>query len=70
MPSYTDLIIYDIEMPVADGYTVFKNILSDQKTSDIPFIFLTAYGSSQEMREGMNIGADDYIGKPFVHSNS
>lgn len=60
-----DLIVCDIMMPGLDGYGVL-NILGQQpETSVIPFIFLTAKSESSDMRKGMNMGADDYITKPF-----
>jgi signal transduction histidine kinase len=60
-----DLILCDISMPIVDGYTVFQNIKSDVKTSAIPFVFITARGARSEQRKGMDLGADDYLIKPF-----
>jgi len=60
-----DLIICDIMMPVLDGYGVLNILSHDPKTSDIPFIFLTARTELADIRKGMNQGADDYITKPF-----
>ncbi len=60
-----DLILCDIVMPRMDGYQVLKKISSSLKTQRIPFIFLTAKSSPKEIRLGMNLGADDYIVKPF-----
>ncbi|MFN3782126.1 MAG: response regulator, partial [Candidatus Kapaibacteriota bacterium] len=62
-----DLILCDIQMPVMDGYTMLERIRSNPKTESIPFIFLTAFGEKQNIREGMIRGADDYITKPFTH---
>ena len=60
-----DMIICDIMMPGLDGYGVI-NILSEiEETKDIPFIFLTAKAEKEEFRKGMNLGADDYLTKPF-----
>ena len=60
-----DLIICDIMMPELDGYGVFHVLSKDPKTSSIPFIFLTAKAEKSEMRKGMEMGADDYLTKPF-----
>lgn len=60
-----DLILCDIIMPGLDGYQVLKKLSSNSRTQRIPFIFLTAKSSLQEIRRGMNLGADDYITKPF-----
>lgn len=60
-----DLIICDIMMPVLDGYGVLHILSKDPKTASIPFIFLTAKAEKSEMRKGMDLGADDYLTKPF-----
>jgi DNA-binding response OmpR family regulator len=60
-----DLIICDIMMPIMDGYTVLYFLSKDAKTVDIPFIFLTAKAERMDFRKGMEMGADDYITKPF-----
>ncbi len=60
-----DLILCDITMPIVDGYNVFRNIKNDSKTSAIPFIFITARGARADQRKGMEMGADDYLIKPF-----
>lgn len=60
-----DLIICDIMMPELDGYGVFHILSKDPLTSSIPFIFLTAKAEKSEMRKGMELGADDYLTKPF-----
>jgi CheY-like chemotaxis protein len=61
-----DLIICDIIMPELDGYDTLAILRQDPTTVAIPFIFLTAKVSREDMRQGMNIGADDYLGKPFT----
>ncbi|MBT6439617.1 MAG: response regulator, partial [Flavobacteriales bacterium] len=63
--SSPDLIICDIMMPELDGYGVLYLISSDPQTSSIPFIFLTAKADKSDQRKGMNLGADDYLTKPF-----
>ncbi len=60
-----DIIICDIMMPVIDGYGVLENLSSDKKTKQIPFIFLSAKTEHKEIRKGMDLGADDYLTKPF-----
>lgn len=60
-----DLIICDIMMPNLDGYGVLNILSKDVETSHIPFIFLTAKTENSDIRKGMNLGADDYITKPF-----
>lgn len=60
-----DLIICDIMMPVLDGYGVLHLLSKSPETASIPFIFLTAKAERSDMRKGMEMGADDYLTKPF-----
>lgn len=60
-----DLIICDIMMPKMDGYQVLEAILEDDSMAGIPFIFLSAKADKSDVRKGMNLGADDYLTKPF-----
>jgi DNA-binding response OmpR family regulator len=60
-----DLIICDIMMPDTDGYEVLRTLRENSETAMIPFIFLTAKTEQPDLRQGMNLGADDYITKPF-----
>jgi CRP-like cAMP-binding protein/CheY-like chemotaxis protein len=60
-----DLIICDIMMPVLDGYGVLHMLAKSEETSGIPFIFLTAKAERTDHRKGMEMGADDYLTKPF-----
>jgi len=60
-----DMIICDIMMPTLDGYGVLHLLSKNPKTSSIPFIFLTAKADRVDFRKGMEMGADDYITKPF-----
>ncbi len=64
-----DLIICDIMMPEKDGYEVLSNLSKMESTASIPFIFLTAKAEKSDLRRGMNMGADDYITKPFEESD-
>lgn len=63
-----DLIICDIMMPQMDGYEVLRNLRKIESTQNIPFIFLTAKVGHDDMRKGMELGADDYLFKPFKAS--
>jgi signal transduction histidine kinase len=60
-----DLILCDVGLPIMDGYTVLQTLRQDKTTGAIPFIFLTAYSSVDDLRQGMESGADDYLAKPF-----
>jgi two-component system, sensor histidine kinase and response regulator len=61
-----DLIVCDITMPSLDGHGVLFDLRSNPATLDTPFIFLTARASHEDIRKGMELGADDYITKPFT----
>lgn len=61
-----DLIICDVMMPGLDGPGLLKWITDDPNLASIPFIFLTAKADPADVREAMNIGADDYLTKPFT----
>lgn len=63
--KHPDLILCDVMMPELDGYGVLHILNSDADTASIPFIFLTAKADKSDFRTGMNLGADDYITKPF-----
>lgn len=65
MECNPDLIVCDIDMPILDGYGVYKEIQQINQLSLTPFIFLTAKSTPDELRKGMTLGADDYITKPF-----
>jgi len=60
-----DIILCDIMMPEMNGYSVLQILSKNPKTAGIPFIFLTAKSEKADMRKGMNLGADDYLTKPF-----
>lgn len=61
-----DLVLCDITMPDLDGYQVFEILQNNEKTVHIPFIFLSAKSEKADLRKGMQMGADDYITKPFA----
>ena len=60
-----DLVVCDIMMPELDGYDVLRALATDTEMATTPFIFLTAKTERADMRLGMNLGADDYLTKPF-----
>jgi CRP/FNR family transcriptional regulator, polysaccharide utilization system transcription regulator len=63
--SSPDLVICDIMMPKLDGYGVLKAMKSNPRLSHLPLIFLTAKAEKEDFRSGMNLGAVDYLTKPF-----
>lgn len=60
-----DIIICDIMMPEMNGYDVLRALENDTSIASIPFIFLSAKTEREDVRKGMNLGADDYLTKPF-----
>ncbi len=63
--STPDLVILDIRLPDIDGYEVARRLRSDRRTADIPIIFLTEKRDRADRLQGLELGADDYITKPF-----
>lgn len=61
-----DLIVCDVKMPEMDGHEVLHQLLDAAKTHDIPFIFSTSMSEKIDRTESLNLGADDYIIKPFA----
>ncbi len=64
--EHPDLILCDVMMPELDGFAVLKMLRRNSLTATIPIIFLTAKTSHNDVREGMELGADDYLTKPFT----
>lgn len=62
--AFPDLILCDISMPKFNGYDVYKIVQGNKDTQLIPFIFITALVEKEDVRAGMQLGADDYITKP------
>ena len=60
-----DLVLLDIMMPDMDGYEVCRRLKKDPRSKDIPVIFITAKGEVEDETKGLEIGAVDYIVKPF-----
>lgn len=63
-----DLIICDVMMPGLDGYSVLKALRQESNFATTPFIFLTAKAAKADFRQGMELGADDYLTKPFTRA--
>ncbi|HUI31922.1 MAG TPA: response regulator [Candidatus Acidoferrales bacterium] len=63
--SRPDLIILDVMMPIMNGLEMMKALKSDEALKAIPVIILTALSNESEIVEGLDLGADDYITKPF-----
>ncbi|MEM8778514.1 MAG: response regulator [Cyanobacteria bacterium P01_G01_bin.49] len=61
-----DLVICDVMMPEINGYEVLEELRSLPMTASVPFIFLTAMADKTDFRQGMELGADDYLTKPFT----
>jgi DNA-binding response OmpR family regulator len=60
-----DLILMDVRMPKMDGFTAAQQIKADPETAHIPIIFLSAKGQDVEIEQGLEVGAVDYLLKPF-----
>ena len=60
-----DLILCDINLPDILGYEILKHVRSEPNLIAIPFIFLTAYADMRDVNKGMELGANDYLTKPF-----
>jgi two-component system alkaline phosphatase synthesis response regulator PhoP len=60
-----DLVVLDVMMPKVDGYEACRKLKQDPKMKDVPVILLTAKGRDIDRKLGLEVGADDYITKPF-----
>jgi DNA-binding NarL/FixJ family response regulator len=65
-PDATDLVLCDISMPEMNGHRVLETLRSEPRLSHVPFVFLTGWSEAEDIRTGMNLGADDYLKKPVV----
>jgi DNA-binding response OmpR family regulator len=65
LTNHPDLVILDIRLPDIDGYEVARRLRSDRRTSDVPIIFLTEKRERGDKLQGLELGADDYMTKPF-----
>ena len=63
--NHPDLVILDIRLPDIDGYEVARRLRTDRRTADVPIIFLTEKRDRTDKLQGLELGADDYITKPF-----
>ena len=61
-----DLVLCDITMPEMNGHRVLETLRGESRTAHIPFVFLTGWNEREDIRTGMNLGADDYLTKPVV----
>jgi DNA-binding response OmpR family regulator len=61
-----DLILLDVRMPKLNGYQACTVLKADALTKDIPVVFLSARGQETEIRQGLELGAEEYILKPFA----
>jgi two-component system, sensor histidine kinase and response regulator len=67
--NHFDLILCDVMMPDVDGHEVLQTLRQKPETATVPFVFLTAKATMDEVRQGMNLGADDYLTKPFTRDS-
>ena len=64
-----DLIIMDVRMPIMTGFEACQILKAEESTKNIPVIFLSAYGQDAEVNTGLDLGAEEYLIKPFEVSN-
>src|SRR5450432_6456 len=60
-----DLILLDVDMPGMDGFETCRRLKADPATATLPIIFITVHGTTTELVRGLNLGANDYVAKPF-----
>jgi CheY-like chemotaxis protein len=63
--SLPDLIVCDVMMPELDGFGLLKILRTDPRTAAVPFVFLTASAERESLAHGQDLGADEYVTKPF-----
>ncbi len=61
-----DLVLCDVTMPEMNGHRVLETLRGEPRTANVPFVFLTGWSEREDIRTGMNLGADDYLVKPLV----
>ena len=61
-----DLVLCDITMPEMNGHRVLETLRGEPRTAHVPFVFLTGWSEKEDIRTGMNLGADDYLTKPVI----
>lgn len=66
--THPHLVVLDISLPGLDGYQVCHQLRREQETSNLPVIMVTAMSRPSDQRRGFELGADDYLAKPFVLS--
>lgn len=66
MSNTPDLILMDVRMPKMTGYEACKELKEHSETKDIPIVFLSAKGQEAEIKQGIELGAEEYILKPFA----
>src|SRR5436190_6944866 len=66
LSTLPDLILCDVQMPRKDGFQVLADLRGRTATAAIPFVFLTGQADKHNMRHGMDLGADDFLAKPFM----
>src|SRR5207247_5695413 len=64
-PKPPDVVVLDLMLPHVDGLEICRRLRADEKTAGIPIIMLTARGDESERIVGLELGADDYLAKPF-----
>ena len=65
MERKPDLVLLDLMMPIVDGFTVIKRLRADVRTAGLPIIVLTAMAEAEAQVQSLELGADDYMAKPF-----
>jgi len=61
-----DLVLLDVRMPKMSGFEVCRKLKNDERTKDIPVVFISAKGQEAEIKQGLALGAEEYIVKPFA----